>query len=216
MTYHYKNAIIGIYQIKNLVSGKLYIGSSNIVQKRWTQHRRELRTGIHSNPRLQNAWNKYGEENFEFSIVEVCDIDNLRNREQHFINSLSPFYNIADVVGMPYTPKAGSVEAYERCMKGQPARTATLSTEECQERMSKAAKEVWTREGHREARSSETLELWNSAEYRMKQKVAHRKVDDRGRQIIQVLHREGYTKPDLAKEYNVSVGTIRRVILGLH
>jgi hypothetical protein len=64
--YQYRNAIVGVYQIKNLVSGKSYIGSSNIIQKRWTQHRRELRAGIHFNPKLQNAWNKYGEENFKF------------------------------------------------------------------------------------------------------------------------------------------------------
>lgn len=212
----HKNPISGIYQIKNIVSGKLYVGSSNIVQKRRSQHLRELRKGIHSNLKLQNAWNKYGESNFEFSIIETCEVEDLQTREQFYISSMFPFYNIADVVGIPYAPKAGSTEAFDRCMKGQLARIRTLNTPECQERMSKANKEVWTRAGHRELRSLETTELWNSVEYRMKQRAAHRKIDDRGRQIIQILCREGHTRPDIAKEYSVSIGTISRVIAGLY
>lgn len=212
----YKNAVSGIYQIKNLCTGKVYIGSSRIVQRRWHDHRRNLRNGIHTNPRLQNAWNKYGESNFEFSIIESCPVEHLLFREQFYISELSPAYNIADVVGMPYTPKAGTLEALEQNKSGYEARLAGMRTAEYKEKASKANKEVWTREGHRESRSLETTQLWNTPEYRMKQREAHRKVDEQSRVAIREWHKNGASKKALAERFNVSAATISRIILGLH
>lgn len=212
----HKNPISGIYQIKNLVDGKIYVGSSSIIQKRKTQHYLNLRKGTHPNQKLQNAWNKYGENNFEFSIVEKCEIHDLLYREQFYISSLSPYYNIADVVGMPYTPKAGTQEALEKNKRGYAARMAGMSTLEYKERASKSNKEVWTREGHRESRSRETKELWNNQEYRNLQREKHRKVPENLRDNIRQLHKDGVKIKDLAETNNVSITTISRIIKGLH
>ena len=87
-----------IYKILNKQNSKFYIGSTNNIQNRWNIHRYELRHNLHSNNYLQNAWNKYGEENFEF--VQICEIqDDLQFKlEQWFLNNLKPFppngYNI--------------------------------------------------------------------------------------------------------------------------
>lgn len=59
----------GIYQIKNNVSGGVYFGRSVNVDDRMRHHRNELRRGVHRNKRLQNAWNKYGEDKFTFMCV---------------------------------------------------------------------------------------------------------------------------------------------------
>lgn len=94
-----KNIVTGIYQIKHIASGKIYIGSATNIYKRWNFHKETLRNKTHHNGRLQNAWNKYGEEAFEFSIIETCFIFALIFREQHYMDALKPFYNIAKVAG---------------------------------------------------------------------------------------------------------------------
>lgn len=92
----------GIYMITNYVSNKRYIGSSiNVGQRLWT-HRSELRHNSHPNAHLQNAWNKYGEENFNYTILEKCTPENRFEREQYYVDALKPEYNICvEVVQNP-------------------------------------------------------------------------------------------------------------------
>jgi group I intron endonuclease len=53
----------------------------------------------HPNSHLQRAWLKYGEVNFTFTVIEICDKTKLIEREQHWINNLNPAYNKAKVAG---------------------------------------------------------------------------------------------------------------------
>ena len=85
----YVNIISGIYSIKNNINGKMYIGQSVHIYSRWSSHKSKLRKGIHGNPYLQNAWNKYGEDNFTFSIIKQCDKFELDKYEIYYIN----YYN---------------------------------------------------------------------------------------------------------------------------
>lgn len=75
----------GIYCIENLVNGKKYIGLSRDIDLRFKQHTMKLRGNYHINDHLQSAWNKYKQENFEFSVLEICDEENLKKREIYFI-----------------------------------------------------------------------------------------------------------------------------------
>lgn len=63
----------GIYAIINTKNNTIYIGSTVGFRKRWGQHRHRLHKGTHVNPHLQAAWNKYGEEAFEFGVLEYLD-----------------------------------------------------------------------------------------------------------------------------------------------
>ena len=72
-----KTKVSGIYKIINKVNGKYYVGSSKCIKNRWSQHKADLRNNNHKNDYLQNAWNKYGENNFEFIIIE----ENISERE---------------------------------------------------------------------------------------------------------------------------------------
>jgi group I intron endonuclease len=82
----------GVYQIKNKTDEKKYIGSSKRLNYRIGQHKSDLRANRHINKYLQNAWNKYGEDNFEFEILEqTCDII---EAEQKWIDLIKPEYNI--------------------------------------------------------------------------------------------------------------------------
>jgi len=80
----------GIYQILNLVNGKIYVGSSNNINNRKRSHLHCLRNNRHRNQHLQYAWNKYGEHNFEFEILQIVKISkSLTGCEQFWISSTS-------------------------------------------------------------------------------------------------------------------------------
>lgn len=75
----------GIYKIENNCNEKIYVGSSIDIDKRLYKHLWLLRKGIHDNTHLQNSFNQYGEECFKFSVLEICEIDDLSSRENFYI-----------------------------------------------------------------------------------------------------------------------------------
>lgn len=77
--------ISGIYCIENLVNGKKYIGLTNDIVRRKSEHFNLLRKNNHENQHLQNSWNKYHEDNFEFYVIEECSVDMLDEREKYYI-----------------------------------------------------------------------------------------------------------------------------------
>lgn len=92
--------ISGIYEIVNALNGKRYIGSSVLIRKRWSSHRRDLDRGKHHSPHLQRAWRRHGPEAFVFNVVEhVPCIGDLIGREQHYIDCLDPEYNCSPTAG---------------------------------------------------------------------------------------------------------------------
>jgi len=98
--------ISGIYQIRCIPTDKLYIGSSVHLQRRWEKHRRALQRGNHHNVYLQSAWNKYGEQNFEFLVLELVDRSDLLHVEQKWIDKTGCTdrnigFNIYTIAGSP-------------------------------------------------------------------------------------------------------------------
>ena len=95
----------GIYEIKNISNGKRYVGSTINLKGRWNDHYSSLVQGVHYNRYLQRAWNKYGEESFEFSPILYCDKENLLFYEQCAID----VYKVIDTrYGYNISPIAGS------------------------------------------------------------------------------------------------------------
>lgn len=88
----------GIYIIKNKINNKFYIGSCKDFRKRKNNHLSNLRRNKHHCQKLQRAFNKYGEDNFEFKLIEELT-ENTLLREQYWINLLNPNYNCAKLVG---------------------------------------------------------------------------------------------------------------------
>ena len=88
----------GIYSITNTKTGKVYYGSSNDISGRWKNHKSKAHKGIHPNPHLQSAWNKYGSDFFQFEIVEEVPSEQLQMEEQCYLDwcKMFPFwsYNI--------------------------------------------------------------------------------------------------------------------------
>lgn len=90
--------VSGIYAIRNMVTGKVYVGSAGRIKARFVVHRSQLNRGVHPNEKLQRAWVKYGAEAFAFEVLEmVAHLGELVAREQHWIDSLGAVtggYNI--------------------------------------------------------------------------------------------------------------------------
>lgn len=105
-----------IYAIKNLVNGKIYVGSTINFDHRKKSHLSLLKRGKHHSRKLQMAWNKYGEDSFVFLILkEVDNISSLHVEEQSVIDALDASgkdgYNIAKCAGAPMTGRKHTEEA---------------------------------------------------------------------------------------------------------
>jgi group I intron endonuclease len=78
--------------------GGIYVGQTTDITKRWSRHRSDFKDGKHGNRYLQRAWNKYGEDVFEFKIAEEV-ITDLTISEQFWIDAYRAagvmIYNVA-------------------------------------------------------------------------------------------------------------------------
>lgn len=75
----------GIYAF--ILNNKIvYIGKSINLTKRKQRHIQELRAGKHCNRHFQRAFIKYGENSFDWKVLEYCDEDELNNREIYWID----------------------------------------------------------------------------------------------------------------------------------
>lgn len=95
----------GVYSIKNLINGKVYIGSAAIsIRKRIRAHIKRLRENRHNNKHLQRSYIKHGESQFRFSVVEECTANHVLECEQYWIDELKVTnpkigYNKAPIAG---------------------------------------------------------------------------------------------------------------------
>lgn len=84
---------VGVGGIYSIVCGpKIYIGQTKDLSNRLSGHFSYLRRGIHKNPHLQAAWNKYGEDEFDFEVIEECNESIRDERERFWIT----FFNSLD------------------------------------------------------------------------------------------------------------------------
>lgn len=89
----------GIYKIENQITKDIYIGSSVHLTNRKSRHFKDLGKNIHHSIILQRAVNKYGIENFIFIVLENCEKEDLLIKEQHYLDTLLPLYNILTQAG---------------------------------------------------------------------------------------------------------------------
>lgn len=112
--------MICVYKIENIITNDLYVGSTvNFRDRKW-RHFSDLSKGKHHSIILQRAYDKYGKENFEISVLEECNRDNLIDTENKYLTKLEPKYNICRI--------ANSTLGYK-------------VTEETKQKLSKYAKE---------------------------------------------------------------------------
>lgn len=94
----------GVYKITNTITNDTYIGSTVNVKGRIYYHKTDLEKNKHINPHLQSAWNKYGADNFNFSVFAYCLLEDRLALEQKMINKYktrNQLYNIFLKAGSP-------------------------------------------------------------------------------------------------------------------
>jgi len=106
-----------VYSIKCKPNGRIYIGSTVNFSRRHKEHRRSLAKGYGCNAKLQRAWDKYGEENFTFEVIEAVDNPNiLAEREQHHCERLK---TTDKLLGFNLRPICGSNFGYKHSLEAR-------------------------------------------------------------------------------------------------
>ena len=121
----------GIYSITNLVNGKIYVGQSKNIHKRFQYHLKRLRYKNHANRHLQSAWDKYGAEKFQFAVIEDAEhsIESLDILEKRWIE----FYhasNRAQGYNKTYGCKFGKIHPDSIAQTVKKLRLKTISPEQ--------------------------------------------------------------------------------------
>ena len=114
---------IGVYMASGICQSEhlnqmIYIGgSNNLSQRIQFEHIADLNSNAHSNPVFQSAWNKYGQENFVWWILDYCEKENYISKEQNFLDIYRPFadekngFNIAKNSTAPFLGRKHSKES---------------------------------------------------------------------------------------------------------
>jgi group I intron endonuclease len=130
----------GIYQILCVPTGKIYIGSAVNLRKRWRNHCYLLDgkgKRPHHNIHLQRAWDKYGADAFTFTVIELAEPNRLIEREQFYLDSLTPYvdgngYNVCttagSILGVKRSPEfRAALSERQKVLMNTPAKRAESS-----------------------------------------------------------------------------------------
>lgn len=138
----------GVYKIINIINNKCYVGScasKRFLGARLLNHRIYLLNNTHKNRYLQNAVNKYSIENFYYEILEICSSQNCIEREQFYIDTLKPEYNIRKIaesnLGIKITGQ--SLENMRTAFKNRSPEIIAKSIKQCLVMSKNNQKEIW-------------------------------------------------------------------------
>jgi group I intron endonuclease len=218
----------GIYIIINKINNKKYIGSTKNFKKRWIKHKSELRARKHHSKHLENAWSSYGEENFEFKILENLEI--LAEREQYYLDLYKTYnedngYNICEF--------AESTKGVKRSEEEKIKLSKHFNTKSCMNAdIAKSIRQRYKDGGisHRtlakEFNTSKTTikeiiynKRWVDSDYKPPLKNA-RKIrggkkilsDKQIYKIKKIRAETDLTIEEIAKKFKVKIGVINRII----
>lgn len=201
-----------IYQITNLINNKIYIGSTwKELRHRKSEHLAYLRKGNHYNTYLQNAWNKYGECNFQFLVIEehvfsdTQDREHINNywleREIYWITELKPQYNICKEISRGKLGRSKSQEEKDKIVKTRRENGDYERSNEYKDKISKSL-------------------LGNKHSKETKEKRAKYVIDRTCTKEIEVFDlngnkiTEGKNMSELARNFNMHISCIRQNLSG--
>lgn len=186
----------GVYKI-DFGTNKFYVGSSIDIRKRKLNHLSQMKRGTSNCKLLQKAFNKYGLDKFNFTIIELTE--NIRGREMFWINktdSVNNGYNIALDTSIPMLGRKHSKETKKLMSekaKGNKGRFGQKLSPEHLINLSKAKIGVLTGRSFNVGAANAGAKLT-------------------GNQAQEILDAKGkFSQVKLAKLYNVSQTTIWKI-----
>lgn len=147
-----------IYKLANKITGRIYIGQAKRTRNRWNAHLCDLRKNKHGNTYLQRAFNKYGEDNFEFLIM--VDLSNVTEDQLRQILKREELKALRENP-KNYNSDQGGESQFKQSKK-------TLS------KLSKKRRAMWEREGFRENQINCQLQIWKNPNYKKLQALIHK------------------------------------------
>jgi len=182
----------GIYQIRNTINNKVYIGLSKNTENRIYSHKKCLIRNLHENIHLQSSFNKYGESVFLFEMIEECDEDKLSEREKYWIKKYKSHdrsYGYNRTYGGEFGKLSDEIYIeYSKRLKG-----CTIS----EQQKKKISDTLRGRKQSIEAIKSRSLSI--------------RKCDDNTEKEMMLLFDNGLTEKEISLKYNVKETTIHSI-----
>ena len=203
----------GIYCLKNTIDNRCYVGSAQKLNYRLWNHKHKLIKGTHANNILQNFVNKYGIDSIYFEILEIVDVINLIEREQYYIDTLRPEFNILPKAGS----NAGTVMSEEQKIKISKNRTGILHTEDTKKRISASMRGIPKTKEHSAKVGLKHKGKIVSQEQKDKISKANRgristpKITWEIVDKIRELHSQGIKDKELAIQFNLSKVQINNI-----
>ena len=192
-----------IYKITNSINQNIYIGSAINFYRRKIKHLTELKAQDHCNEYLQRSFNKYGREAFAFEVLEFnINPDILIEREQYYIDTFRPQYNICKTAGSP----RGRMVSKETRDKIGIAHKNKIVSREARQRMSLSHMGQIVSED----RKNKLKESMKNNKFALNN-INRRKVNGKTYKDIIDLHGNGYGCRRIAKITNLSKSTILNV-----
>jgi len=219
----------GIYKIVNCVNpSEYYIGSAVKFSKRFLKHMSDLKKHIHHNCHLQKIYDEYGLDNLVFEIIEYVDnkVD-IITREQYYIDTLNPRYNICKIAGSQLGQKR-SDETKHKIGKASKGRKHTEETklkiskaqknmsEETKHKMSELRKGIKNMLGKKHSEKTKRKMSENNAKYWLGKKLSEKTILKKSKSFKLLSPQgqivEGINISKFCRENNLHVGNMWQVI----
>lgn len=188
--------MVGIYGIRNLINGKNYIGKSTDIKERHAFHKSKLKHGKHFNDHLQNDWDLYGEDNFEFIVLEECKKEELNEREQVYIQI---FKSENKIYNMRYGGAGGKFFDDYAKKKASESHIGKTISDDVREKISEALTGI--------RRSEETKQKLS--------KIANSRTDEQIQKTAEARRKAGYDISEEQLEFMKEVGRSQRPLAKL-
>ena len=208
----------GIYIIKTKINNRFYIGSAINLYNRMHTHLTHLKQNKHCNLKLQRFVNKYGIENLFFECIELCDKENLIKKEQFYIDTLKPFYNIAKIAGstLGVNITKEQSEKLSKLRKGKQNSLGRKHSKETIIKISESAKKRGLHPNFKESSRKANTDRKHTKEHREKISLKQKKITiEQQKEVINLLSK-GIFQKDIAFKFNVSQRVISKIKLGIY
>ena len=198
----------GIYLIKFQLNDEVlgvYVGQSNRLTIRFSQHKSQLRRNKHHSLPLQNYYNKYGEDALSFEILELCDEAHLTTREQYWFDYYILLHKMLNTGNMVDCPRRGQTFTHSDETRGKISQAirGQLRSDETRKRISESKK------GRTFTHSDET---------RKKITETRGTIFPTPELIEQIRHgkTQGLSYRELHDKYHIGIKTLRKILHHKH